>query len=95
MTITRKIDNLGRVCLPMAIRKELKLYAGSKITVVQDCNKIIIEKYEPTSETEYIDQVKYWECKKCGYQIYHVVGVDGEYLPNCPKCTRRIRKYGK
>ena len=42
--IEKKIDNLGRITLPINIRRELDLDEGSKLKVYTLGNKIILEK---------------------------------------------------
>ena len=44
--IEKKIDNLGRITLPINIRRELDLDEGSKLKVYTLGKKIILEKSE-------------------------------------------------
>lgn len=44
--IEKKIDNLGRITLPINIRRELDLDEGSKLKVYTLGDKIILEKSE-------------------------------------------------
>jgi len=43
--IIRKMDNLGRVVLPMELRKILDISEGDGIEIFTDGNKIILQKH--------------------------------------------------
>ncbi|MCL2852743.1 MAG: AbrB/MazE/SpoVT family DNA-binding domain-containing protein [Defluviitaleaceae bacterium] len=43
----RKLDELGRIVLPIEIRKTFQLKERSPIEIFIDGNKIILKKYEP------------------------------------------------
>lgn len=44
--ITREIDNLGRVVIPIEWRKELGLKVKDSVEIIKNGNEIIIKKYE-------------------------------------------------
>lgn len=44
--ITRPIDNVGRVCLPMELRREMGLKVEDRMKISTDGGKIIMEKSE-------------------------------------------------
>ncbi len=44
--IIRKIDNLGRIVIPMEMRKELNMNIKDKIEIVSGENQIILRKHE-------------------------------------------------
>ena len=46
--IVRKIDNLGRLCLPVEIRRVLGLKLNSPMEFYMDGENIVIRKYEPS-----------------------------------------------
>ncbi len=46
--IVRKIDELGRIVLPIEIRKNLDLGPRDAIEIFTDADKIILKKYEPS-----------------------------------------------
>ena len=46
--IVRRIDELGRIVLPIEIRKTLDLSSKDAVEIFVDGNSIILEKYEPT-----------------------------------------------
>lgn len=45
--IVRKIDELGRIVLPIEIRRALELNAGDGAEIFVEGNSIILRKYEP------------------------------------------------
>ncbi|MBQ6893237.1 MAG: AbrB/MazE/SpoVT family DNA-binding domain-containing protein [Clostridia bacterium] len=46
--IVRKIDALGRIVLPIELRKHMNIATGDDIEIFVDGNMIVLEKYEPT-----------------------------------------------
>ena len=42
----RRIDDLGRVVLPMGIRKNLNISSRDPLEIYVDCGKILIKKHE-------------------------------------------------
>ncbi len=45
--IVRKLDELGRITLPIELRRTLNLAERDAIEISTEDNKIILEKYEP------------------------------------------------
>jgi len=45
--IVRKIDELGRIVLPIEIRNTMDIKNGDGLEIYVDENKIILKKYEP------------------------------------------------
>lgn len=72
--IVRKIDNLGRLCLPVEIRRILGLKLNSPMEFYMDGENVVIRKYDPS-------------CVFCG-GVEHTVKF-GEKLI-CPKCLNSI-----
>lgn len=69
-TDIRKIDSLGRVVLPKAVREELSLNEGDSIKVQCNDGKIIIEPFESTclfcgGEKDLIEYKGKTVCRKC------------------------------
>lgn len=64
--IVRKLDELGRITLPIELRRTLNLSERDAIEISTEDNKIILEKYEPvdvfTGEKE--DLIEY-----CGKKV--------------------------
>lgn len=46
--IIRKIDMLGRIVLPIELRKHLEIEQGDDIEIFVDGNTVVLEKYNPT-----------------------------------------------
>ena len=66
----KNIDELGRIVLPIEIRKRLDLARGDGVEIFVEKDRIILKKYEPScifcGETE--DVINYNDkkiCKKC------------------------------
>lgn len=74
--VIRKIDGLGRVCLPMQLRKVLKLKEGSLVEIVSEEGVIVIKK-------------KNICCECCGETdgLTEILG-----LKICPKCLKEFEK---
>lgn len=45
--IVRKIDNLGRITLPIELRRSLDVDCGDPLEIYTDANSIVLKKYEP------------------------------------------------
>ena len=45
--IVRKVDELGRVVLPISIRQTLDINEKDSLEIFTDENKIILQKYQP------------------------------------------------
>lgn len=68
--IVRKVDELGRIVLPIELRRTLDIEIKDSLEIYVDDSKIILKKYEPTcifcGESENV--VSYNEknvCKNC------------------------------
>lgn len=46
--IVRKIDELGRLVLPIETRRALGLSAGEGVEIFVDGDRVILQKYEPS-----------------------------------------------
>ncbi len=46
--IVRKIDALGRIVLPIELRKHMDIATGDDIEIFVEGNTIVLEKYAPT-----------------------------------------------
>lgn len=46
--IVRKIDGLGRIVLPIELRKHMDIATGDDIEIFVEGNTIVLEKYCPT-----------------------------------------------
>ena len=70
--IVRKVDPLGRIVIPMEIRKVLSIIEGDSLEIVKDNNAILLRKYrkgcifcgEDKSIIEFKGNLVCKECKK-------------------------------
>lgn len=44
--ITRPVDNLGRIVLPMELRRAMDIQPGDRLEIFTERNTIILRKYE-------------------------------------------------
>lgn len=73
--IVRKLDQLGRVVLPIELRNNMELPGGTPMEIYTDSNTIIIKKYQPG-------------CIFCGSldDVEHFKG-----QPICAKCKAGVK----
>lgn len=45
--IVRKIDDLGRIVLPISIRQTMDISSGDPIEIFVDNGKVMLQKYQP------------------------------------------------
>ena len=74
--IVRKIDELGRVVLPMELRRTLNLNIKDSIEIYVEGQSIILKKYEPC-------------CVFCG-EASDVTDFKGKNI--CAKCKKELAK---
>lgn len=72
--IVRKIDELGRVVLPVECRRLLEIENRDSLEILVEGNAIILKKYEPT-------------CIFCG-ESRDIQMFKGRSI--CPKCAKQI-----
>lgn len=68
--MTRRTDDLGRVCLPKELRKTLGIREGDSMEIFVDGETIILRKYEPAccfcgSAVEVREHHSKLVCKEC------------------------------
>ena len=73
--VSRRIDNLGRVTLPMELRQELKIETGDRLDIFLDGKTILLQKRDPA-------------CTVCGEE-HHLVEFRGRYF--CQECLAALR----
>ncbi len=73
--IVRKVDELGRVVLPIELRRTLDIAVKDSLEIYVDEGAIILKKYEPA-------------CIFCG-DARDVVNYKGKNI--CAKCMRELR----
>ena len=63
--VVRKVDELGRIVLPIEIRKTLDIQQKDAIEIFIDENKIILQKYQPACIfCNQIDNIVYFNDKR-------------------------------
>ena len=72
--ITRKIDELGRIVLPIELRRQFDIDCKDSIDIYTEDDKIILKKYEPA-------------CIFCG-EANGISQYKGKNI--CPDCAKQI-----
>ena len=63
--IVRKVDELGRVVLPIELRRVLNIKEKDSLEIFVDDEKVILKKYEPADIfTGAMDDLIDYKCKK-------------------------------
>ncbi|NLK22057.1 MAG: AbrB/MazE/SpoVT family DNA-binding domain-containing protein [Epulopiscium sp.] len=63
--VVRKVDELGRVVLPIELRRNLDIHEKDALEIFVDNDKIILKKYEPADIfTGSMDDLIYYKGKK-------------------------------
>ncbi len=73
--IVRKVDELGRIVLPIELRRTLDIAEKDALEIYVDGNTIILKKYEPS-------------CIFCGSST-DVLTFKGRNI--CPKCMSELK----
>lgn len=74
--IVRKVDELGRVVIPVELRRTLNIDIKDPLEIYVDGDQVILKKYEPT-------------CIFCG-EGKDIKSFDGKNI--CPICIKEISK---
>ncbi|NLV75384.1 MAG: AbrB/MazE/SpoVT family DNA-binding domain-containing protein [Tissierellia bacterium] len=74
--IVRKVDELGRVVIPIELRRNLDIEVKDALEIFVDGEHIILKKYAPA-------------CIFCG-QAKDVVSFKGKNI--CPACMEELKK---
>ena len=74
--IVRKVDELGRIVLPIELRRTMDIAEKDAIEIYVDGASIILRKYEPT-------------CIFCG-DAKNVINYRGKN--HCPNCLKEMKK---
>ena len=74
--VVRKVDELGRIVLPMEIRKTLDIKQKDAIEIFIDEDKIVLQKYQPA-------------CLFCG-RVEDIVYFNGKRV--CTACIERMKQ---
>ena len=76
--IVRRIDDLGRIVIPKAIRISLGIEAGTPMELLLENGAVIFRKYQPDNCVM---------CHNCGEDIDIPDGAGYQY---CPFCGQRL-----
>ena len=74
--VVRRIDDLGRIVLPVELRRTMELDNGDSLEIFVEDNKIILKKYQPA-------------CIFCG-NANEIAVYKGRNI--CPDCIKEISK---
>jgi len=74
--VVRKVDNLGRVVLPVELRRNLGIDIKDPLEIYVDGDQVILKKYEPT-------------CIFCG-EGKDIKSFGGKNI--CPSCIKKIKR---
>ena len=74
--VTRRVDELGRIVLPIELRRTMNIEEKDALEIYVDADKIILKKYEPA-------------CIFCG-DAEDVVNYKGKNL--CESCLAELKK---
>lgn len=74
--IVRKVDELGRIVLPIELRRTLDINIKDPVEIYVDGDFIMLKKYEPA-------------CVFCG-SAKDVIEINGKNV--CAKCLNEIKK---
>ena len=77
--IIRRMDELGRVVIPIEIRNQFNIVEKDPIEIYVDGSSIVLKKYEPN-------------CIFCGNtdNLIIVEDEDNKLYIECPKCNKRM-----
>ena len=74
--IVRKIDELGRLVLPIELRRLLDVHDGDSMEIFTEDNMVVLKKYQPA-------------CIFCG-NAKDVTTFKGKNI--CPECAAKIKE---
>lgn len=76
--IVRKVDELGRIVLPIELRRTLNINEKDSLEIYVEGNQVILKKYEPS-------------CIFCG-DASNVTVYGGKNI--CASCLKELANYG-
>lgn len=74
--IVRKVDELGRIVLPIELRRTLDIEERDSLEIYLDGDKIILSKYMPAclfcgSSEELVDHMGKKVCRQCAQALHN------------------------
>lgn len=74
-TITRRIDDLGRIVIPKELRKTLHILEGDEIEILPDGDTLVLKRFDPLSEMGYASRgVAKMISDQVGAEVYVLSG---------------------
>jgi transcriptional pleiotropic regulator of transition state genes len=77
--IVRKVDELGRIVLPIELRRKFDIEVKDSLEIYTEGDTIILKKYEPA-------------CIFCG-DASNVINYNGKNI--CPECIKHLQGFVK
>lgn len=74
--IVRQVDELGRIVIPIELRRTLDINVKDSLEIYVDGDSVILKKYEIS-------------CVFCG-EREDLIGLNGKYI--CPNCIEKLHK---
>ncbi len=74
--IVRQVDELGRIVIPIELRRVLDINVKDSLEIYVDNESVILKKYEVS-------------CVFCG-EREDLIGLNGKYI--CPDCLAKLNK---
>ena len=75
--IVRKVDELGRIVIPVELRRKFGIDTGDSMVIYTEDNSIVLKKYEPS-------------CIFCG-DAKNIFQFGGKNI--CPNCAKAMMGY--
>lgn len=75
--VVRKLDNLGRIVIPIELRRNFGIELKDSLEIFVDDNTIVLKKYEPT-------------CTFCG-ESKDIFTFEGKNV--CQNCAKKIKSF--
>ena len=74
-TITRRIDELGRIVIPKELRRTLRIKEGDELEILPQGDSLVLRKYSPFDDMLYAsDGVVNMIGEYVGCEVYVVAG---------------------
>lgn len=69
--ITRKVDELGRITIPVELRQKFGIEVGTQIEIYVNGGSIILEKFKDTYCPECLTRYEHTDkfCRNCGKEF--------------------------